>query len=166
MMISVVGVFIKPFPRCPEPELRASVLSVLVGGLNDLEEFFRVQGGGADETAIHILLVEKGFRIGLVHGAAVLNGGGPGDPGAIEFAQHAPDGGADLSGLLGRGGVACADGPNGLIGNDHPAHGLRADPGQGGLQLVGDELQGDTQLPLRQVFPHAENGPQARARAA
>ena len=29
------------------------------------EEFFRVQGGGADETAIDILLVEKGFRIGL-----------------------------------------------------------------------------------------------------
>ena len=132
--------------------------SILVGGVDDLQEFVRVQGSAADQAAVHVLLGQQGLGVGFIHGAAVLDGGGAGDAGPVELAQDAADGPADLPGLLRGGGVAGADGPDGLIGDDDPAHILRGDPGQGCLELVGDELHGHAQLPLVLVLTHAENG--------
>ena len=63
--------------------------SVLVGGVDDLQEFVRVQGSAADQAAVHVLLGQQGLGVGLVHGAAVLDGSGAGDAGPIELAQDA-----------------------------------------------------------------------------
>ena len=60
-------------------------------------------------------------------------------------------GGAHLARLLGGGGLAGADGPDGLVGHHHPAHLALVQPRQGHLHLVGDQLAGDAQLPLLQA---------------
>ena len=65
-----------------------------------------------------------------------------------------------LGGLLGGGGLAGADGPHGLIGDDALAQLLGGYAGQRGLHLQGDELHGDAQLPLLQRLTHADNGVQ------
>ena len=59
--------------------------------------------------------------------------------GAVLLADHSADGLADLAGLLGGGGLAGADGPQGLVGDDHMAHLLGGHARQGALHLIGDK---------------------------
>ena len=81
--------------------------------------------------------------------------------GAVQLADDGADGLAHLAGLLGGGSLAGADGPQGLIGDDHVAHLVGGHAGQGALHLIGDELHGHAQLPLLQALAHTHNGVEA-----
>ena len=96
-----------------------------------------------------------------VHGAAVLNGHRAGHPGAIQLSDDGADFLAHLVGLLRCGGLTGSDRPERLVGDDHMAHLLGGHAGQSGLDLKGDQLHGDAQLPLLQALAHADDGVQA-----
>ena len=134
---------------------------LLIGRVDDGQEVVGLQGRAADEAAVDVGLGQQLRRVLGVHGAAVLDGDGPGHPGAELLADDGADVGADLAGLFGGGGLAGADGPDGLIGDDHAAHLVLGQAGQGGLHLIGDQLLGDAQLPLTQALAHADDGLQA-----
>ena len=68
--------------------------------------------------------------------------------GAIQLADDGTDRLADLTGLFGGSGLASADGPQGLVGDDHMAHLFSGHIGQSALDLIGDQLHGDAQFPL------------------
>ena len=68
---------------------------------------------------------------------------------------------AHLVGLLGRGGLAGANGPHGLVGDDDALQLLLGDAAQGNLGLHGNQLAGDALLPLLQGLTHAEDDGQA-----
>ena len=76
------------------------------------------------------------------------------------MAHGGADEGAPLRRLLRRGGLAGADGPHRLIGDDALAQLLGGHTGQRGLDLQGDQLHGDAQLPLLQRLAHADDGVQ------
>ena len=68
--------------------------------------------------------------------------------------------GAHSASLLGSGGLAGADGPDGLVGDDHAAHLALSQASQSDLHLIGDQLLGDVQLALLQALAHAHDGTQ------
>ena len=80
--------------------------------------------------------------------------------GAVQLADDGADALAHLAGLLSRGGAAGADGPDGLIGDDHLAGLLGGHAGQCALDLISDVLHGHAQLPLLQALAHAHDGQQ------
>ena len=89
-----------------------------------------------------------------VHGAAVLDGDAVGSGLAVHRGDALPDGVAHFIGLLGRGGLAGANGPHGLVGDDDPLQLLLGDAAQGNLGLHGNQLAGDALLPLLQGLTH------------
>ena len=107
----------------------------LIGRVDDLHELFGLQGSAADETAVDVGLSQQLRRILGIHAAAVLNGDAAGHTGAVQAADHGTDVGADLAGLLGRGGLAGADGPDRLIGDDAAAQLLSGDAAERTLDL-------------------------------
>ena len=148
----------RPWERVPD---RSAPL-LLVCRVDDLHELVGLEGRAADEAAVHIGLGQQLLGVLGVHGAAVLDGDGPGHPRAVKAPDDGADAGADLGGLPGGGGAAGADGPDGLIGDDALAHLLRGYAGQGALHLEGNELQGHAHIPLLQALAHADDGVQAR----
>ena len=80
---------------------------------------------------------------------------------AVQLADDGTDGLADLAGLLGSGGLAGADSPQGLVGDDHVTHLVGGHAGQSALDLVSDQLHGHAQLTLLQALAHTDDGEQA-----
>ena len=120
-----------------------------------------LQGCAADEAAVHILLAQQLLAVLGVHAAAVLDRGSLGHSLAVDLADDLADLSADLLGLLGGGGLAGADGPDRLIGDDDICHLLGGDITQGDLGLHPDQLFGDALLTLLQALAHADDDLQA-----
>ncbi len=93
----------------------------LVGRVDDVHELLGLQGGTADEAAVDVRLGQQLSSVLGIHAAAVLNGDATGHPGAVQSANGSTDVGADLASLFGRGGLAGADGPDRLVGDDAAA---------------------------------------------
>ncbi len=80
---------------------------------------------------------------------------------AVQLADDLADDGADLVGLLGGSGLAGADGPDGLIGDDDVLQLVSGHAGQRDLDLHTDQLLGDALLALVEALAHADDGLQA-----
>ena len=132
----------------------------LVGCLNDLDELLGHQGSAADQTAVDVGLGQQLEGVLVVHGAAVQDGDGTGVLGGVQLADHAADHLADLFRLLGSGGQAGADSPDGLVGDDDLADLVLGHTLQTQLDLHGDPLGGDTVLALLQALAAAHDGDQ------
>ena len=81
--------------------LSAKRSGILISGLDDLDESLRVEGGAANQAAIHVRLGQEFLGVLLVHGPAVLDGDGSSHMGAVQPADNITDSLADLAGLLG-----------------------------------------------------------------
>ena len=112
----------------------------LVGRVDDVHELLGLQSSTADEAAVDIGLGQQLSSVLGVHAAAVLNGDAAGHAGTVQATDGSTDVGADLTGLLGSGGLAGADGPDGLIGDDAAAQFLGGDTVQSALDLQSDPL--------------------------
>ena len=130
----------------------------MVRCVDDLHKLLGHEGRAADEASVDVGLGQQLGGVLLVHGPAVLDRDAPGHPGAVQGADGGADVGADLTGLLGGGGLAGADGPDGLIGDDAAAQLVGGHAVQGALHLEGDPLAGDSGLPLLQALAHADDG--------
>ncbi len=82
-------------------------------------EIGSLQSGAADEAAVHVRLGYQLVGVLGVHGAAVLNGNAVGGFLVVQAGDHLADLGADLVGLLSGSGLAGADGPDRLVGDDN-----------------------------------------------
>ena len=130
----------------------------LVGSFDDLDELFGDEGCAADEAAVDVGLGKKLICVAVVHGAAVEDGDGAGILGAVELANDGADVLADFLSLLGGGGHAGADGPDGFVGNDQLANLFFGNAAQTGLDLHGDPFAGDAQLTLLEGLAAAHDG--------
>ena len=90
----------------------------LGGNVDDDSKVRSLQGSTADEAAVHILLAQQLLAVLGVHAAAVLDGGSLGHSFAVDLADDLADLSADFLSLVGSSGLAGADGPDGLVGDD------------------------------------------------
>ncbi len=119
-------------------------------------KFFCNEGSAADQTAVNIDLGEKLVGVGVVHGAAVLNGNSVCRFLVVELRKLGTDKGANLLRLLGSSGLAGADSPNRLIGDDDVLQLVLGDVPQVKLDLTGDDLFGDVALALPEQLRQPE----------
>src|SRR5699024_10208169 len=159
-MQSIMGFFAIVY-KSSVSSLSVLLGSALGGRVDDHGEVGRLQGSAADQAAVHVLLAYQLVAVLGVHAAAVLDGGGLGHGLAVQLADHLADLGADLLGLVCGRGLAGADGPDGLVGDDHVGHLLGGGVPQGDLGLHPDQLLGDALYPLRQAVVDAADGLQA-----
>ena len=87
-------------------------------GVDDGEEL-GLEGGASDEEAVNVLLLGQLLAVGAGDRATVDDAGGLGHGGGDILDEPLPQGGVDLLGLLRGGGLAGADGPHWLVGNDN-----------------------------------------------
>ena len=130
----------------------------LIGRVDDVHELLGFQSSTADEAAVDIGLGQQLSSVLGVHAAAILNGDAAGHAGTVQATDGSTDVGADLAGLLSSGGLAGADGPDGLIGDDAAAQFLSRDTVQSALDLQSDPLVGDAGFALLQALAHAMMG--------
>jgi len=122
---------------------------------NDAQKIGWFEGRPTNEATVNVGLGEQFGRVGGVHAAAVedvhaigvFRGG---------FELRAQDGVHGL-GLLGRGGFAGADGPDGLVGHDDLADAVAIQMDHGG-ELTLDDFFGATGVSLGEGFAHAHDG--------
>ncbi len=100
-------------------------------------------------------------RLFYIHGAAVEDGDRAGDLGAVLRLRMTARMFADLFRPARRRGLARADGPDGLVGDDHLADLVLADGGKAGLDLHCDPFRCDAGFPLLQALAAAQDGDQA-----
>ena len=128
------------------------------GSVHDDGELVRLEGGTTNEATVHVGLAEQLLRVLGVHAAAVLDGQRLGSVLTVQLAHHLADGSADFLCLVGGGSLAGADGPDGLVGDDHVLQLLGGDTVQSDLHLHADQFLGDTLLTLGQALAHADDG--------
>ena len=83
-----------------------SLCLFLIGGVDDVHKLLGLQGGTADEAAVDVRLGQQLSGVLGIHAAAVLNGDAAGHAGTVQATDGSTDVGADLTGLLGSGGLA------------------------------------------------------------
>src|SRR5688500_2189020 len=87
-------------------------------GLHDLGEAARIEAGAADEGAVDIRLGHKRAGVVRLHAAAVLDPNLVGGGFIGNLTEHPADKRMRFLGLLGRRGLAGADGPDRLVSDD------------------------------------------------
>ena len=130
---------------------------IILEGQGDLDEVVGLEGGAADEAAVDVGLGEELLGVGGLAGAAVEDRGVVGDGLAEQAGEDVADVGVDLFGLGRSGGLAGADGPDGLVGDDDLLHILGAEVGEDGLGLVFDDLEVLAGFALVKVLSDAED---------
>ena len=128
----------------------------------DLDEVVRLERGAADEAAVDVGLGEELLRVGRLAGAAVEDRGVVRDGLVEEAGEDFADVGVDLLGLGRRGGLAGADGPDGLIGDDDLLHVLGGEVLEDGLGLGGANGEVLAGLALVEVLADAEDDAETR----
>ena len=98
-------------------------------------EGVRLEGGSPDQRAVDVGLGHELLDVGGLGGTAVEDTGGVGRGVAVVGTQGLTDRPAHLLGVLGGGGLAGADGPDGLVGDDDLGDVLTAPSLQGGADL-------------------------------
>ena len=78
------------------PEQTKEKGRLLAGSLHDGGKSVRLQGGAADQAAVHVGFGNQLVGVAGVHAAAVLDGGSLGHGLAVHFAQHLADSRADF----------------------------------------------------------------------
>ncbi|MPN47261.1 hypothetical protein SDC9_194863 [bioreactor metagenome] len=122
--------------------------SLLAGRFDDRRKVGGFQRSAADQAAVDIRHAQQLVGIFGVHAAAVLDGACLGVRLAVQRSDDATDGLADLLRLLGSGGEAGADGPDGLVSDDDVFQLLSRDSAQRNFRLHGNQLAGDALLAL------------------
>ena len=119
---------------------RSACFLKLHGSLHHGGEGVGLEGGTADEGTVDVLLLEEAGDVLGLGRAAVEDADAIGGLLAKDLGQGLADGAADLLGVIGRGGLAGADGPDGLVGDD-VLGGVRDLQALGvGLDLVHDKV--------------------------
>ena len=95
--------------------------------LDDGGERVWLEAGAADEGSVNLFLAHEGGGIVRLDASAVEDAHFGGDCLAEEFCHFSADHFVRVGGHLGRRGLAGADGPNRLIGDDDGRSGLRRD---------------------------------------
>ena len=101
-----------------------------------LREGVGLEGGTADEGAVDVRLGHELLDVAGLGGAAVEDAGGVRGGVAVVGAEGLADRAADLLGVLGGGGLAGADGPDGLVGDDDLGDVLGAPALEGGADFI------------------------------
>src|ERR1700675_4300965 len=102
--------------------------SAALGGglLRDGDEARGLQAGAAHEDAVDVRLLGEGRGIVGLDTASVEDADGLGELSRSQLGAQPPQETVDLTGLTRRHGEACANRPDGLVGEAAPAYRLRA----------------------------------------
>mmetsp|Transcript_22373 Transcript_22373/g.43855 ORF Transcript_22373/g.43855 Transcript_22373/m.43855 type:complete len:276 (+) Transcript_22373:365-1192(+) len=130
----------------------------LVGrGLADLDEL-GLERGTTNEEAVNVLLLDELVAVLFSDGATVEDTGLSSNLLRDVLLEPVAELGVDLLGLLGRGSLASANGPHGLVGKNHVApHGLLLEGGEVTLHLLSDHRHGLTVLAVLELLTNAAN---------
>lgn len=132
----------------------------LVAGLADGSKL-RLERSATDQEAIDVGLLSELLGVAAVDGATVDDTDSLSFRGAEGGGCPLADEGVDVLGLLGSGGLAGPDSPDGLVGNDSAAGPLLGDELGDGLELSTDDLLHLAGLTLLEGLTDAEDDLQA-----
>ena len=108
-------------------------------GFDDFEEVGGVEGGAADEAAVDVGVGEEGVGVAGVAAATVEDGDVVGEGLAVVTGDGGTDVGVHFLGLVGGGGAAGADGPDGLVGDDDVTELVGGEVEEGPGELFADD---------------------------
>jgi hypothetical protein len=116
-------------------------------GLADSDEVLSDEGGTADEATIDFRLGEEVAGVTGLEASSVLNANAGGAFGTVEATEKGANLLVGVLSVLGGGGFAGADGPNGLVGDGEAFDPVAGDIGEAGLELASADdvlMAGDT----------------------
>ena len=125
---------------------------------DDGGEATRVEARAADERTVNVGLGKELLGVLGLDAAAVLDADTFGRGGREELAQVLADELMRFLGLGGRGSLAGANGPNGLVGEDDVGDFLFCEPGEALGKLGLEDFFPRVALALREGFADADDG--------
>ncbi len=126
--------------------------------LDDFGEGLGVEAGSADEGAVDFRLVEQGDGVVGLDAASVEDADAVGYVAAQAAGDLAADEQVGFGCHLGRGGLAGADGPDGLVGDDDIFRVFRSDTDKGKRDLLAQDFVGVSSFALGEDFADADDG--------
>ncbi len=130
----------------------------LDGVLDDIAEAAFFEGGAADEGAVDVREGHEFAGVGGFDASAVLDADAAGGGFVVEFGEQAADEGMGVLGLLGGGGFAGADGPDGFVGDDRFDQLLLGEAGEAAADLGLEDGLGLAGFAFGEGFTDADDG--------